>query len=647
VSELLSEAEVVFVDRREFPIGTLRIADVRRSSTIRVLDKLEAARSAEEKVQLVEGGTYDYQLLGAEGLEVDSGPLIQPNQFGRRTGRIEPGLSTGLLSISLIDSSGKERAWAAVEVRTDKLDYHDQYRQMLDDISEATTALLMHFAGPTAVRLKVERTDADSLHQQFSILRRILQSRDLDDAVHRVLGQPARRWVTESATRRADRLQRVDSAVIRQLAAGRKRAPIPQAHSLRAVFARFGHPHPTVPVSFVVDRDLETVDIPENRFVKFALEDWDDFIEAVEERARKLEPSLRKRVARETAELRETVGGWLADDFFREVSRAERLPLDSPLLQRRGGYREVLESWLEFQFATSLNWEGGRDAFAAGQRNVAALYEFWVFFKLLAIVEGTFELDVPAHRTLIERTANGFDLRLKSGKELSFRGKHRGGDRELSVRFSYNRTYPGAEPDLPSYPNPGAWTRPMRPDFTISLWPVEFSEAEAERQELMVHVHFDAKYRVEDWTGLFGINSHEVLDEERAALQSGGAPKRADLLKMHAYRDAIRRTEGAYVIYPGRHGQENVSWFAFNDVLPGLGAFALRPGAEAGGLDNLRTFLEDRANEASRDSERLDQSTYHTFRIQEPTGKYRSRAEMPALDDQKRQLRTRPSIERE
>jgi hypothetical protein len=185
----------------------------------------------------------------------------------------------------------------------------------------------------------------------------------------------------------------------------------------------------------------------------------------------------------------------------------------------------------------------------------------------------------------------------------------------------------------------------MRPDFTISLWPAEFSEAEAERQELMVHVHFDAKYRVEDWTGLFGINSDEVLDEERAVMQSGGAPKRADLLKMHAYRDAIRRTEGAYVIYPGRHGQENVSWFAFNDVLPGLGAFALRPGAEAVGLENLRTFLEDRAAEAGRNSERLDQSTYHRFRIQEPTQKYRADVNLPALDTAQNKLRRRPAIE--
>jgi len=252
-----SDAEVVLVDRRDFPIGSVRIADARGSPSIRVLDQLEAARSAEERVQLLEGGTYDYQLVGAEGLEIDSGPLIQPSRFGHGTGRIEPGLSTGLLPIALVDPTGKERAWGAVEVRTDKLDYHHQYRQMLDDIAEATTALVMHFAGPTAVRLKVERTDADSLHQQFAILRRILQSRDLDDAVHRVLGQPARRWITESATRSPDQVERVDSAVIRQLASGRRREPIPKAHPLREIFARYGHSEATLPASIVVDRDRD------------------------------------------------------------------------------------------------------------------------------------------------------------------------------------------------------------------------------------------------------------------------------------------------------------------------------------------------------------------------------------------------------
>ncbi len=53
--------------------------------------------------------------------------------------------------------------------------------------------------------------------------------------------------------------------------------------------------------------------------------------------------------------------------------------------------------------------------------------------------------------------------------------------------------------------------------------------------------------------------------------------KREDLLKMHAYRDAIRRSAGAYVLYPG--DEQRTPFMEHHEVLPGLGAFPLRPGA--------------------------------------------------------------------
>ena len=41
-----------------------------------------------------------------------------------------------------------------------------------------------------------------------------------------------------------------------------------------------------------------------------------------------------------------------------------------------------------------------------------------------------------------------------------------------------------------------------------------------------------------------------VYNEEKSENRKG-IYKNADLLKMHAYKDAIRRTGGAYVLYPG------------------------------------------------------------------------------------------------
>jgi hypothetical protein len=79
----------------------------------------------------------------------------------------------------------------------------------------------------------------------------------------------------------------------------------------------------------------------------------------------------------------------------------------------------------------------------------------------------------------------------------------------------------------------------MRPDYTLSIWPDGITPVKAEQEELIVHIHFDAKYKIENIIESLGDVSN--LDEEKSE-QSKGTYKRADLLKMHSYKDAIRRT---------------------------------------------------------------------------------------------------------
>jgi predicted component of viral defense system (DUF524 family) len=135
----------------------------------------------------------------------------------------------------------------------------------------------------------------------------------------------------------------------------------------------------------------------------------------------------------------------------------------------------------------------------------------------------------------------------------------------------------------------------MRPDYTLSIWPTTYrDEVDAEINNKITHIHFDAKYRVDNLIEIFGpkddavINIDNDLDVEKIE-QKNGKYKRADLLKMHAYKDAIRRTHGAYVIYPGELIKINSNdnevadsnikyyWKEYHEILPGLGAFALHP----------------------------------------------------------------------
>ena len=93
-------------------------------------------------------------------------------------------------------------------------------------------------------------------------------------------------------------------------------------------------------------------------------------------------------------------------------------------------------------------------------------------------------------------TEDDINLDIKQGQMKMIHGQHKTHSRVLNVALYYNRTFGKvAEKDDPIH-KAGSWTMKMRPDYTLSLWPGYIREAEAEHQELVVHIHFDAKYRL-------------------------------------------------------------------------------------------------------------------------------------------------------
>jgi hypothetical protein len=117
--------------------------------------------------------------------------------------------------------------------------------------------------------------------------------------------------------------------------------------------------------------------------------------------------------------------------------------------------------------------------------------------------------------------------------------------------------------------------------------------------------------------GLFGADTdNEVIhDRTQSPHQSGTAAKYADLLKMHAYRDAIRRSGGAYVLYPGNagDGQRFEEFGGFHEVLPGLGAFAIRPRDDGTGegLGEVRKFLDDVVEHLANRTTERERVSFH------------------------------------
>ncbi|WP_395088988.1 nuclease domain-containing protein [Armatimonas sp.] len=105
--------------------------------------------------------------------------------------------------------------------------------------------------------------------------------------------------------------------------------------------------------------------------------------------------------------------------------------------------------------------------------------------------------------------------------------------------------------------------------------------------------------------------------------------KYTNLLKMHAYRDAIRRTAGAYVLYPGNPDGGNLEFQGFHEVLPGLGAFAITPDKEGKpkGIAKLSEFLDQVSAHLAHRTTSREQATYHqreAYRTKEAPAGYGS-----------------------
>jgi predicted component of viral defense system (DUF524 family) len=561
--------------------------------------KIFSARSDVPSTFLEENGRYEYE-LDSTAYSLNEVPGIITHSrisHAKEQGLIEPGNYVGLLKVELRDKSTEKKADETyLEVRSRKLEYDSEYRVMLEDITSRCADFLLQLESPAEQHFKPEdEIQEATLAQRLYFLKSLLDGEEFQQALQRIVTMPNTCWREEFRTidvRQSCRLGRYE---VRQVVSAGRRMEIPAGHPLRTLMK-------TIPEQIEVRDKRDTVDTPENRFVKYAL---NTFLQTLEEMVPKIGndkyPGLRAEIDELINDLEETV----SHGFFKEVSFPELLPLNSPVLQRKEGYRHVLRTWMLLELAAKLSWTGGDDIYAGGKRDAAALYEYWVFFRLLDLVADLFELDKPPVASLIDD--KDFVLKLKAGSHLPIRGVYSGAGRTLQVQFSYNRTFDGAV----KHPAQGSWSRQMRPDYTLSLWPDGFSADEAENQELITHIHFDAKYKVDRLVEMFGKENDNLTDEKIA--QRAGIYKRADLLKMHAYRDAIRRSSGAYVIYPGT--DSSLPFQGFHELLPGLGAFPLRPGTSDDGSVDLMRFLKEVVAHVCNRMTQREQHTYHTYRI--------------------------------
>ncbi|MBD1259309.1 DUF2357 domain-containing protein [Maribacter polysiphoniae] len=574
--------------------------DARRSDSL-----FDAAENAsvhnEARFQLVEGCSYDFQISDPGFILGDVGQnIIQGHKRTTNLGTIMPNIFVGTLSIPLLEKETlRECCKVELEVQSIKSAYREDYRDMLELITEKCTDLLLQASSPVSQYFGIDYTkDSQTLYQKFSFIKSLIGTEEFAEAIHRIVKAPTTKWAEAEEEKDIRNARRFSNSNIKEILKRGNRTKIPEKHYLRSYGLE------TLPERISTIRKTDSVDTPENRFIKHALENFLKFSTDINNKAREFG---HKKMENESELMIRELENQLHHSFFKDISRPTTLKLNSPVLQRKEGYREVLRVWLMFDLAAKLIWTGGNDIYSGGKKDIATMYEYWLFFKLLDLFQSIFEIDPKDISDLIKETPDGLNLQIKQGKFTALRGVYYSRNRKINIRFNYNRTFSGKK----TYPNSGSWTTTLRPDYTLSLWPYGISEAEAEKQELIVHVHFDAKYKIANLTDFLEQNIKNDLDEEKVENKKG-IYKNADLLKMHAYKDAIRRTGGAYVLYPG---DRSINQKGFHEIIPGLGAFPVKPSKTNSGIGELKAFILEIIEHFINRASQREKIAYRTFDI--------------------------------
>ena len=462
-----------------------------------------------------------------------------------------------------------------VRVASPKLD--DQgFDRLLADITASVANLPFDFQVPTFVpheRASVQNEDV--LYHAFAYLRWAMfeAKPSLSELLARISADPHRQLIHCERDVTLDRARRMGPREISQLACAKSSWRALESDSgladtalalrvaeMRGASALPEHVRETIRV--------ETVDTPENRFVKYFL----SWLVALTERiqvvlSNSMDEATRGQAVRLKQEAaRLSQAGWLS-----EVREMRAFPASSQVMQRKHGYRELLGHYLSLVMASRYPISGEDLRRILEVKSASSLYEYWVFFEVVRSVERA--LGFPPTKGAPADVSDQIRVHLNHGVAVHF-GEH--------VEVIYNRGFAGDRPTAEF----GSYSLNLRPDVLLRIG-----------DELYV---FDAKFRVERSAGWKPSSKEESEEADMLAGDSldGVARwfKAADIHKMHTYRDAVRHSGGlhvssAWAIYPGnefRFYSDMMGRVVLDDIpedLEGVGAIPLEPMGSRKSLD--------------------------------------------------------------
>ncbi len=448
-----------------------------------------------------------------------------------------------------------------VEVFPSKLDYVADYQQLVADVQDILTGLVVEYLRATFATGLPVRAPQPAHVEWLTLLRHVID--DLERALGYVAQRP--RWGLARADEavRVERLRRADGAVRRAVLRGRG------SGRLRPLTDRI-----TVREWLRERRARPTLDTPEHRWLAAQLARIRRRLVDLREEECRRERVLRDRGREPAFERVHRVLGEL-DGMERRVARLERLEpfaattepptagFASLQLVASPGYGEAYRSLMILSLGLRIS--GGPVGLSL--KDLHELYEYWCYLAVLRLASEMVGQPLPVRELLVPEQ-QGLRVRIRKGRARSVVFSGRSG-RKLEV--TYNPRFGGE-----------LFVTPQQPDIMLTVddpdWP-------------SVRLVLDAKYR---------------LDTSPEYLERHGFPGPPDdaVNVLHRYRDAILEYDGEgassspkrtvvqgavlFPLRPGSPGEFKGSrlWTALERV--GIGALPFLPGD----TDYVREWLE-------------------------------------------------------
>jgi len=501
------------------------------------------------------------------------------------------------------------------EVVPDKMNYEDDYIRLTEALAEVCSELLLEYSGATSNIYDQSEEDNKTLLEQFIFLRKFCYGDNLQGIFEAIKRNPDRMVAQE------EELKPFGSGMPSKQFL---RNPFLYSKEWVNVARQDAQQEIYVPRLVSVTHKFDSLDTPVNRFVKFALHKFDSVCVELCRMLEADDKTTQIECLEEARIIHKILDNILRDTFFDEVGTLDIMPQNNQVLQKREGYSQIFAAYTMLELAIRLDWKGKDQVYEGESKNVALLYEYWLFFELYKIVksiEGCRTVKIKEDPFLLMK--DRLTISLKEGKKScqSFEIKNYG----VKINLYYNRIFSRTEFKTTKYE--GSYSRSFRPDYTLAIFPASFENGKYNGEEAVVNgavsfVHFDAKYRISDLTSLIGDNKEPQSDDVEFVDDKIGSVintyKRGDLLKMHTYNDTIRRTVGSYVLYPGSHSVHNTGnkvFCLYDEILPGVGAFSIKPGISVLGENELKTFILSLIKSEKAMNSRLNRLKYYTEMI--------------------------------